>query len=86
VTYNDGAVGVLDGLSVIDISQAVDDRWRGTPYAMTNLIERWEIVAPLVDDLVTSGPRVERGDVRLGPPGTGAAPAARRAAQLPGAC
>jgi 2-keto-4-pentenoate hydratase/2-oxohepta-3-ene-1,7-dioic acid hydratase in catechol pathway len=51
VRYAEGAIGVLRGDTVHDISGLVDERWRGTPYAMTELIRNWNRVADRANEI-----------------------------------
>lgn len=68
VRYDDARLGVLVDGGVRDVSAVVDERWRGTPYAINALIAGWDELAPRVAQLAASAPSVPLSEVRLLPP------------------
>jgi 2-keto-4-pentenoate hydratase/2-oxohepta-3-ene-1,7-dioic acid hydratase in catechol pathway len=67
--FDDYRVGILDNGSVRDVSAVIGERWRGTPYAMNDLIARWDDdLAADVERCAQAAEPLQRADVRLLPP------------------
>ncbi|HZO37068.1 MAG TPA: fumarylacetoacetate hydrolase family protein [Solirubrobacteraceae bacterium] len=65
VRFGAGSVGVLDGGSVRDLSSLVDPPLRGTPYAINDLIARWDDVAEQVAGVAASAPAISVAEAGL---------------------
>lgn len=67
VCFDDHRLGVLENGTVRDVSHVVD-RYRHTPYAMNELIERWDELAGRVEEAAAAAAPLALETVRLGPP------------------
>ena len=67
VEFDAHRIGVVNGDDVFDVSSVVGP-WAGTPYAMTELIARWDETVDAVREAAASAAPLPLPDVRLGPP------------------
>lgn len=66
--FDEYRIGVIDGTIIRDVSRIVDERWRGTPYAINELIERWDDMRGPLEALLGSAEEFPLASVRLLPP------------------
>jgi 2-keto-4-pentenoate hydratase/2-oxohepta-3-ene-1,7-dioic acid hydratase in catechol pathway len=66
--FDDHRVGIVDGAVIRDVSGVIEERWRGTPYATTVLIERWDELQVPLDVALGRAQERDLADVRLLPP------------------
>jgi 2-keto-4-pentenoate hydratase/2-oxohepta-3-ene-1,7-dioic acid hydratase in catechol pathway len=66
--FDEHKLGVVADDQVHDISDLVDARWRGTPYAPIDLIERWPRVKDHAAERVSRNRARPLSEVRLLPP------------------
>ncbi|MGW5202531.1 fumarylacetoacetate hydrolase family protein [Streptomyces spiralis] len=66
--FDNYRIGIVDGTSVRDVTEAVDSRWHGSPYVINDLIEHFdELNAPLQAALASAKER-SLAEVSLLPP------------------
>lgn len=68
VVFDQYRVGVIADAAVADVSGAVEERWRGTPYAINELIADWDAARPRVEELAAAAEKLPLSRVRLLPP------------------
>ena len=68
VVFDDYRLGVVEDGGVADVSRVVDERWCGTPYAMTWLIERWDDAREAIVAAAAAVEPLPLSDVRLRAP------------------
>jgi 2-keto-4-pentenoate hydratase/2-oxohepta-3-ene-1,7-dioic acid hydratase in catechol pathway len=66
--FDDYRVGLVDEGAVRDVSHAVPEPWRGTPYAVNELIEAFDDLRERLPALAASSPPLPLAGVRLHPP------------------
>jgi 2-keto-4-pentenoate hydratase/2-oxohepta-3-ene-1,7-dioic acid hydratase in catechol pathway len=67
VEFDSHRVGVVNGDDVFDVSSVLGP-WAGTPYAMTELIARWDECVDAVREAAANAVPLPLRNVRLGPP------------------
>lgn len=63
--YDDGQVGVIVDGGVRDLTPLVEERWHGTPFAVNDLIARWDELEERAAELASEGPERGLDEVRL---------------------
>lgn len=66
--FDDHRIGVLEGTTLRDVSAVGDARWRGTPYAINELIAGWDELRADVAAAAERAAPLPLSDVRLLPP------------------
>lgn len=66
--FDEYRVGVVTDGAVLDISDAVPERWRRTPFAITELIAGFDALRPRVERLAAAAQRIPLATVVLRPP------------------
>jgi 2-keto-4-pentenoate hydratase/2-oxohepta-3-ene-1,7-dioic acid hydratase in catechol pathway len=63
--YDEGSVGAVVDDGMRDLTSLIEPRWRGTPFAINDLIARWDELAVAAAELAAQGPERGLGEVRL---------------------
>jgi len=63
--FDECRVGIVVGTTIHDVTEVIDERWRGTPYATTDLIERWDVLQGPLEDALGRAQQRALADVRL---------------------
>jgi 2-keto-4-pentenoate hydratase/2-oxohepta-3-ene-1,7-dioic acid hydratase in catechol pathway len=63
--YDQGAIGAIVGDGVRDLTDLIDPRWQGTPFAINDLIARWDELGEQAAELVAQGPERDLAEVAL---------------------
>jgi 2-keto-4-pentenoate hydratase/2-oxohepta-3-ene-1,7-dioic acid hydratase in catechol pathway len=63
--YDEGSIGAVVDDGVRDLTSLIEPRWRDTPFAINDLIARWDELAEGAAELAAQGPERGLGEVRL---------------------
>jgi 2-keto-4-pentenoate hydratase/2-oxohepta-3-ene-1,7-dioic acid hydratase in catechol pathway len=66
--FDNYRIGVINGTTIRDVTELVDERWHGTPYVIQELIAHWDALKPALEACLPSADAYPLAEVRLLPP------------------